>query len=283
MYFVDRERRILYWNEGATRLTGYMAEELLGKCCQDDILCHVDYSGKNLCQQGCPLTECIADGKLHAANVFLRHKQGRRVPVSIQVQPMRGADGTIIGAVEIFNDNSSVIEARRKVEAMNRLAFLDHLTQMPNRRFLEMSLQTALAEYQMHKDTLGVLIIDLDGFKEINDSFGHSCGDRVLQEAAKTLTGSLRPTDIVGRWGGDEFLAIVRNVDGEMLSQLAGRCVVLMAETSVLRNNEKRISLSVSVGAALSRTGETAEELVRRADELMYRSKNGGRSRATTE
>ncbi len=196
---------------------------------------------------------------------------------------MRGADGTIIGAVEIFNDNSSVIEARRKVEAMNRLAFLDHLTQMPNRRFLEMSLQTALAEYQMHKDTLGVLIIDLDGFKEINDSFGHSCGDRVLQEAAKTLTGSLRPTDIVGRWGGDEFLAIVRNVDGEMLSQLAGRCVVLMAETSVLRNNEKRISLSVSVGAALSRTGETAEELVRRADELMYRSKNGGRSRATTE
>ena len=211
------------------------------------------------------------------ANVFLRHKQGRRVPVSVRVQPMRAADGSIIGAIEIFSDNSAEIEAQRKTEAMDRLAFLDHLTQLPNRRFLEMSLQTALSEFQVHKDPLGVLVIDLDEFKKINDSFGHSGGDRALQEAAKTLTGSLRPTDTVGRWGGDEFLAIARNVDREILSSLAERCVALIAQTSVPSNDERRISLSSSVGAALSRPGETAEELIQRADELMYRSKTGGR------
>ena len=70
VYFVDRERRIQYWNEGATRLTGYKAEELLGKCCQDDILCHVDYSGKKLCHDGCPLAATISDGSIKRQMFF---------------------------------------------------------------------------------------------------------------------------------------------------------------------------------------------------------------------
>jgi diguanylate cyclase (GGDEF)-like protein len=166
---------------------------------------------------------------------------------------------------------------------MSRLAFLDHLTQLPNRRFLEMSLHTALGEFQEHKDPLGVLLIDLDGFKQINDRYGHSCGDRALQEAATTLTGSLRPTDTVGRWGGDEFLAVIRNVNQDVLSKLAERCVALVAQTAIPGNDERRISLSISVGATLSRLGGSAEELIQRADELMYRSKTSGRGRATTE
>ncbi len=283
VYFVDRERRIQYWNEAAHRLTGYKAEELLGKFCQDDILCHVDQAGKRLCCDGCPLAASIGDGQTREVNIFLRHKRGRRVPVSARVQPMRAADGSIIGAIEIFSENSNELEAQRKSEAMIRLAFLDHLTQLPNRRFLEMSLQTALGEFEVHKDPLGVIVIDIDEFKKINDSFGHASGDRALQEAAKTLTGSLRPTDTVGRWGGDEFLAIARNVDREMLGKLAERCVALIGQTSVLGNDEQRISLSSSVGAALSHPGESAEELIHRADELMYQSKNGGRGRATTE
>jgi diguanylate cyclase (GGDEF)-like protein/PAS domain S-box-containing protein len=283
VYFVDRERKILYWNEGAYRLTGYKAEEVLGRHCHDHILCHVDQMGNSVCGKGCLFSACFSDGGVHKANMFLRHKQGRRVPVSVQVRPLRGADGSVVGAVEIFSDNSTEIDMHRKIEAMNRLAFLDHLTQLPNRRFMEMSLQTALSEFKVHKDPLGVLVLDLDGFKGINDSFGHACGDRALQEAAKTLIGSLRPTDIVGRWGGDEFLAIARNVNREILSELAERCVVLISETSVLRDDEKRFSLSLSVGATLSRPGESAEELFRRADGLMYQSKSAGRGRATIE
>jgi diguanylate cyclase (GGDEF)-like protein/PAS domain S-box-containing protein len=285
VYFVDRERRIIYWNEGAFRLSGYKAEEMLGKHCQDDILCHVDSVGHRLCQEGCPLTASIADGGSHEAPVFLRHKQGRRVPVSVRVQPLRGTDGSIIGAIEIFSDDSAQQDARRKTEAMERLAFLDQLTQLPNRRFLEMSLQTAWSEYEVHKDPFGVLLFDLDQFKEINDSFGHAGGDRALQEVSKTLTGSLRPTDTVGRWGGDEFLAIVRNLNGEVLKELAERCVVLVKETSLLSSEGNPIALSISVGGTLAHSGagETADGLVRRADELMYRSKTGGRGRATTE
>ena len=196
VYFVDRERRFLYWNEGATRLTGYKAEEILGKRCQDDILCHTDHSGKRLCNDGCPLTASIADGAFHQANVLLRHKKGRQVPVSVRVQPMRAADGTVIGAIEIFSDNSAEIEALRKTKAMNRMAFLDHLTQLPNRRFLQMSLQTALTEFRVHKESVGVLVIDLDMFKGINDSYGHSCATVVPPGPPPVVSVEVEPPSV---------------------------------------------------------------------------------------
>ncbi len=273
VYFVDRERKILYWNEGAFRLTGYKAEEMVGRLCQDDTLCHVDCAGKNLCQCGCPLSASIFDGQVHEGNVFLRHKQGGRVPVSLRVQPMRAADGTILGAVQVFSENSAFREAERKIDAMERLAFLDHLTQLPNRRYLEMSLHTSCSEYEVHKDAFGLLMFDLDRFKEINDLLGHAIGDGALRAAAKTLTGALRPSDIVGRWGGDEFLGIVRNVNREAMKALSTRCVALMAQTSFPGRNGSAMTLSVSVGGVLASSGVTPEELIEEAESWMYRSK----------
>ncbi len=280
MYCVDRERRILYWNQGAFRLTGYKAEEVLGSCCQDDKLHHVDAAGRNLCLDGCPLTACIADGAAHEAQVFLRHKQGRRIPVRVRVQPMRAADGSIAGAVEIFSDDTARHAAQRKSAEMERLAFLDHVTQAPNRRYLEMSLQTALLEYQVHRDPFGVLVADVDRFKAINDDFGHNAGDRALQEVASTLIRTLRTTDLVGRWGGDEFMAIVRHVGSETLGILAERCRALVAQTGFRTNDERLVSiLSVSVGGAIVCPGDSPEALVKRADESMYQDKMTKRDR----
>jgi len=283
VHFVDRDRRVLYWNEGASRLTGYKPEELVGRCCQDNTLCHVDAEGHNLCQDGCPLTASVADGGSHEAQVFLRHKQGRRVPVFVRVQPIREADGSIIGAVEIFSDDSVRHAAQRKTAEMERLAFLDQVTQLPNRRYVEMSLQTVLSEYQVHKDPFGVLVIDLDRFKAINDRFGHATGDRALREAAKTLLAALRNTDIVGRWGGDELIAVVRHVNSEILKSLAERCCILVAKTSFPNGDGSPVSMSVSVGGTLALPDDTAEGLIKRADELMYQSKTSGRGRASTK
>jgi diguanylate cyclase (GGDEF)-like protein len=136
-----------------------------------------------------------------------------------------------------------------------------------------MSLQTALNELQVHKDTFGVLVIDLNRFKAINDRFGHATGDSALLEVANTLTGTLRPTDIVGRWGGDEFIAIVRHVTHETLSQLVERCRALIAETTFAGSDGARLSVTASIGAALALPDDTTERLIRRADDLMYERK----------
>jgi len=154
VYFVDVERRILFWNEAACRLTGYTADELLGRSCPDGVLCHVEEAGQGLCDNGCPVTASLSDGQSHEVRVFLRHKLGRRVPVTARVEPIRGADGSIIGSVQIFSDDSAYQDARRRIEEMERLAFFDHITDLPNRRFAEMSLQTALSEYHSHQDSL---------------------------------------------------------------------------------------------------------------------------------
>ena len=280
VYFVDQERRILYWNEGAARLTGYERSEMIGRLCQDDTLCHVDAAGHALCKDGCPLTASVSDGRSHEAQVFLRHKQGRRVPVRVRVQPIRNAAGSVVGAVEIFSDETAHVTAQRKTEELERLAFLDLLTQTPNRRFLEMTIKTSLDEFKVHEDPFGLMVIDLDRFKHINDGFGHDIGDRALQETARTLSGAFRGTDAVGRWGGDEFVAIVRHVDKLCLTMLAERCCSLVRRTTLRNGREPEIELSVSIGAALATEEDTVETLFKRADGLLYQSKIGGRDRA---
>jgi len=280
VYFVDRNRRILYWNQGATRLTGYRPEEIVGRCCNDDTLCHVDATGKELCKEGCPLTASIQDGTSHEADVFLRDKFGHRVPVSVRVRPIRAQDGSIIGAVEVFNDISAQYAERVKADEMERLAFLDSLTVLPNRRYLEMALESELNRFHVYGEPFGVMVIDLDEFKSINDDYGHMCGDRALEQVGRTLSSVLRSTDLVGRWGGDEFLAIVRHADTPLLSVLAERCCTLVAKTSIAEVGEPAIHLSISIGVALVRRDDTAEDLIHRADELMYEVKaiGGGRS-----
>jgi len=281
VYIVDLDRRVLYWNQGAFCQTGYKSQEIVGKRCPEDGLCHVDAVGNRLCADDCPLTASLNDGEPHEVEIFLRHKQGRRVPVTARVQPLREADGAIIGAVQIFSDDTVEQDARREIEEMGRLAFLDQVTQLPNRRFVEMSLLTAVSEFHIHKEPFGVLVIDLDRFKAVNDSFGHASGDHALMQVAKTLTGTLRPSDIVGRWGGDEFIAVVHHVNSEILCHLATRCSAMVSQISISDSNGCAISLSVSIGSTLALPDDTAESMIKRADDLMYQNKATAESRRT--
>lgn len=273
LLFVDRERRILFWNEGAYRLTGYKAEEVVGQCCPFGPLCHVDEIGKGLCFDGCPLEATLHDGRSREVQVFLQHKIGHRVPVAVRVEPIRENSGAIIGAIQVFRDDSAHQAVRRKLEDMERLAFLDHVTGLSNRRHMEMCLRTAIGEFHSHRDPFGVLMIDVDSFKALNDSFGHAVGDRALKEVAMTLVGAVRPADVVGRWGGDEFVAIVHHVDSEILQNLATRCSAMVAKTPLPLGNHERLPLSVSIGDTLVRSSDTVADIIRRADELMYRDK----------
>lgn len=284
VYFLDRDRRIQYWNEGAFRLTGYTAEELLGRHCPDYRMCQVDGpGGQRVCEEMCPLTASVDTNGPHEIRWFLQHKQGGRVPVVLRAEPIRSADGSIVGTVAIFRDDSVQQETRRKSEEMERLAFLDQVTQLPNRRYVEMRLRTVLDEFHVHHDPFGVLVIDLDRFKAINDDFGHATGDRALREVGKVLSIALRGIDIVGRWGGDEFTAIVPHVNNENLRALAERCCVMVEQISVPTSDDIPVFISVSVGGTLALPNDTVEGLIKRADRLMYECKASGRGRASTD
>jgi len=126
----------------------------------------------------------------------------------------------------------------------------------------------------------GLLMFDLDHFKRVNDTHGHEAGDALLKAVGQTLLQGLRPIDIVGRWGGEEFLVLMPDVNALGLGDLAERCRVLIAQTSVATESS-RVSVTASIGATVLSHSDTADAAIRRADELMYQSKRSGGDRTT--
>jgi diguanylate cyclase (GGDEF)-like protein/PAS domain S-box-containing protein len=282
VYFVDRDRRIVYWNQGAEKLTGFTSEEVVGSRCADNILVHVDHEGNNLCESGCPLVTSIEDGEPCESEVFLRHKDGHRVQVSVRATPIRDKNGAIVGAVEVFRDLSHQKALLKRMERLEEMALLDGLTRLANRRHAEAHLKIRLEESARYGWPFGVLFFDIDRFKSINDQYGHDIGDKVLKLVSMTLLNSLRPFDFLGRWGGEEFLAVVVNVTEEQLFHIADRARMLVEQSS-LSVTSGFIRVTISVGATMSRLGDTEEILLKRADELLYQSKQAGRNTVTKE
>ncbi len=282
VYFVDNERRIQYWNQGAEQLTGYSASEAVGRYCFDNFLLHVDERGCALCLTGCPLASTIADGDRREADVYLRHKLGHRVPVTVRVAPIVDSDGRIIGAVEVFSDRTEKTIIERRVGELESLAYRDALTGVPNRRYVELKIKQAIQEVEQFNRRIGLLMIDIDHFKQINDNFGHDIGDDALKAVCQTLTHALRFGDTVGRWGGEEFLVIATDVNPESLRAFAERCRMLIEESAIPVGKEN-LRVTISLGATLMKAGDTDQSVIKRADELMYKSKMSGRNRATDD
>ena len=277
VYFVDTDRRITYWNKGAERLTGYTAQEAIGKYCFDNLLVHMDDHGSLLCFAGCPLSLTIADGEEREAHVFLLHKEGHRVPVWVRVSPIRDEQGLIIGAVEIFSDNSATRELEKRASELEALAHSDALTGIANRRYIDLKVQQTIQEVELFDRPYGLLLIDLNGFKETNDTFGHAVGDRVLRAVCETLRRCLRPSDVLGRWGGDEFVVLARDVTRDSLEHLASRCRQLLGQT-VIPVGDRQAKASVSIGSVLLEKGESSAGAFHRADQLLYIDKCAGKS-----
>lgn len=282
VYLVDLDRKISYWNKGAERITGYTAAEVLGKYCSDNLLVHVDLQGNPLCSEGCPAAATILDGNERTAEVFLQHKDGHRVPVNVRVAPLLNDRNEIVGGIEVFAVGIPTASAVERLAELEKMAFLDQLTGLANRRYAEISLNARLEELERYGWQFGVLFIDIDHFKKINDEFGHDVGDEVLKTVAKTLKNSVRPFDIVSRWGGEEYLAIIIHVKPEDLVAAANRCRFLVQQTNIPAAVPP-IKVTVSLGATVSRLGDTVSTLLKRVDRLMYQSKEAGRNRVSVD
>lgn len=281
VYFVDNDRLITYWNKGAERITGYRAGDVIGRHCHANILDHVTDVGQHLCDGDCPLMATIRDGEPRETEVHLRHMDGYRVPVLVRTSPIHDAQGHIVGAVEVFSNNQMLMKMRHRVDQLEQDVLRDALTGLGNRALLEMKLTSALHEYRQYAVSFGVLFVDIDRFKFINDSYGHAIGDRVLQNVAENLGRHLRSADICGRWGGEEFVALLHDVDETNILPIAEK-IRAMIENSAIVIQDGAIPVTVSIGAAVVRQHDTCESLIERADASMYQSKQGGRNRVTT-
>lgn len=280
VYFVDKDRGITFWNQAAEHITGFSAREMLGRFCYDNLLAHVDEQGKQLCLDGCPLHETLRDGKIRSAQVYLHHKNGHRVRVDVRIRPLY-IEGEIVGAAEVFNSITAGETTELSVKELEHLALFDQLTQLPNRRYIDTFLDNQIRDLQVLGIPFGVLMMDLDFFKRVNDDYGHDVGDAVLKMVANTFLGAVRKNDFIGRWGGEEFVAILRGVTHLELRTIAEKVCKLVAKSSLTRGDDC-IRVTISIGATMADSQDGAATLIQRADRALYMSKNSGRNRVTS-
>ncbi len=282
VYVVDSSRRVMFWSEGAERISGYTSEEVVGKCCADDLLRHVDSEGTDLCLGLCPLAATIQDGRPRTAMVFLHHKEGHRVPVRVCTAPIFDAEKKVVGGIETFSDETETTLSAHEIASLRAEAGVCPVTGVPDRRSAQEHLERAVTDAEAHQDPLGVLLANIDGFRELNAGFGHQAGDLVLKMVARTITNALSPLHFMGRWGGGEFLVVLNRLPPVQAAATAERLRVLVHRSG--RNiSDNRIQVTLSIGCCAFRKGDTAAGLVERAGRLMYNAREAGGNKVASE
>jgi len=274
MGLVARDGRWIRVNRALCRTLGYLEEELLSRTVQS--ITHLDDLDASL-EQG----ERLLRGELEAYRAEQRyfHKDGRTVWVLFNVSAVHGEDGEVLYSIAQVQD---ITERKALEEKLSRMAYYDPLTGLPNRTLLEERIRHALDRSRRTESPVAILYLDLDGFKEVNDSLGHEAGDRLLVEFARRLEIHSRPTDTVARLGGDEFCVLLEDFSGtERAASVADRLRRHLTEPFEVFGERVRVGVSIGVATKGTRgENRTARQLLCEADAEMYRDKKTARSRA---
>ncbi|MBI5432708.1 MAG: diguanylate cyclase [Planctomycetes bacterium] len=267
----DVNDRVSFMNPLAEQLIGVKEVDAIGKPL-DQVLVVVDERAPRP-----PIIELARrrDSASNDGNLIARN--GKRVPISQTRSAIRATDGELHGHVIVFRD---ITEQREHEEAMARMAYRDTLTGLPNRVSLSDRMTLELAHARRNRELLAVCYVDLDGFKQVNDKFGHDVGDQYLKAIAERLRGALRAGDTIARLGGDEFVILLPGLADLRDAQLVAR-KVLDALSTPIHADTRAFDASASIGIALfPNDGTEPDTLMRRADKAMYRAKAAGGSRA---
>ena len=264
--------RIVQVNSVFLRETNRTESEVVGLTCYE-----VSHGRTEACSQDdhpCPLLESAITGA--SCQSIHVHRSGDTIrDVEITTSPITGSNGNVIQVVHVSRD---VTERKKSEREIEKLAYFDPLTSLPNRLLFHDRLRQAIIQAARDGLMTGVLFLDLDRFKGVNDTLGHSIGDKLLMEAAGRLRGCIRKADTVARLGGDEFVVVLTSIAHEDdINAIAGKILQVMAEPVLLDSNE--VYCTASIGIAMSpRDGKEIDILLRNADTAMYQAKDKGRN-----
>jgi len=264
----DSDNNIVSINKAFSTLSGYNAQDLLGK--NPRILKSDRQDAKFYQAMWKDITEI---GQWHG-EIWNLNKQGNPYPEWLSISAVKDNNNDIINYIAMHSDMTEYKAAEEKIKY---LAHFDPLTNLPNRTLLHDRANVALANAKRNKTPLALLFIDLDRFKNINDSLGHHIGDKLLQAVAKRLNQSLRGEDTISRAGGDEFIAILPNSDFKAAAKVAEKLLKSISQPFNIKKHN--LNVTISIGLALfPENGHNFNDLSRNADTALYRAKQAGRN-----
>ena len=262
---MNTDFKVTYQNQQGVSLMGNHA----GK------FCYAAFENQESVCSGCPMALAFEDGLIHSS-IRSVSPFGEQIFTEITASPLRNASGKIIAGIEVVRD---ITEKKRLEETIEHLAFHDTLTGLPNRHLFHDHLRQAIAFAARNNHLLAVMFIDLDCFKSVNDEYGHTIGDQLLQGVAKRLRACCcRSGDTIARYGGDEFLIILSDLQNSENATVVAKHVLEELSRSFILS-EHAVQSSVSIGISLyPQDGQEGETLVRTADLAMYQAKEKGRN-----
>lgn len=268
VYVMDEQGRITFSNHRATEILGFSPQELNGTIAHD--LFHRHGGDNHMLLEECPIYQVIQTRGRYDGEEQFANKTGSLLTVQVASQPLLKGE-RVVGSVTVFRD---ITEQKSLEEQLRLMSITDLLTGVYNRRFLQETVLKELYRSERHGDPFSLIMLDLDHFKRINDSYGHEAGDQVLRHVVALMQKRIRSSDCLARWGGEEFMLLLPN------TPLAS--ATALAETLRLDLREAEVSgvgvVSASFGVTAVQPGDTVERLEQRADALMYAAKQAGRN-----
>ena len=266
----DPQQRIIEVNPAFTRITGYSRAEALGQTPR------MLSSGRQDAGFYAAMWSAIKTTGHWHGEIWNRHKDGNVYPEELSVVAVKDEDGTVIRYVGIFSDISRV---KAQEAQLRHMAHYDVLTGLPNRALLADRMKVALAQAERSGEKLAVCYLDLDGFKPINDTWGHATGDRLLEVVAERLRDAVRGGDTAARMGGDEFVLLLANLTNMEECALAlSRLLQAVAQPMIVDGMPLTITASIGV-TIFPDDGADTDRLLRHADQALYTAKEAGRNR----
>lgn len=271
IWTMDLSGKFTYISPSVEKLRGYTVEEVM-KQSREEVLCP---SSIKYLEQG--ITDAIFDiqsnrpFKAFRGDLEQPCKNGTTVWTDVTVSGMYDKENRFIGMLGVTRD---ITERKRMEEEIKRLSETDRLTDLNNRLKLDEYLKHEIERYQRKKEVFSIVMIDIDYFKKVNDTYGHVTGDFVLQEIAKIIGDNCRKIDMIGRWGGEEFLMILPDTKSEGAVAIANKLRRRIQSHQFMEIG----NLTASFGVAEMKGNITAVELVSMADQALYQSKENGRN-----
>ena len=260
----DLQGIIIDWNKGSEILYGYSKEEAMG---QPVDMLHVPEDSSKITSEVISAVE--KNGKWCGETRML-HKDGTIGWVESMCVPICDDDNQMLGALGV---NRNITERKNETARLNHLAHYDQLTKVPNRYLLLDRLSHLITQSARNGYKFALLFIDIDKFKLINDTKGHIFGDLVLKEVALRLQGSIRNSDTLARFGGDEFIILLENISNKSDASTLAETLITTLKTEFIVEDEK-VDLSCSIGVAIfPDDGNTTDSLITIADKAMYQTK----------
>jgi diguanylate cyclase (GGDEF)-like protein/PAS domain S-box-containing protein len=275
VYIVDRNRRIRFWNEGAEQITGYLRQDVVGHFLRDHLLTTSDDTKDLDSDPDDPINLVFRDGKPSIMDVSILHKDGYRVPIVLRTNPIRNSHGAVVGAAESFERNRSAADWTRRQSGFADFGCLDAMTGVAAQSFMETQLRENLVIFAEHHIPFGILLVQVDHMEKFRASRGPGVVPTILRIVAQSVENCLRPTDLLGRWGENQFIAILLECKESEVA-LVGERVRKMVSRSEIEWWGDKFSVTSPVGGAGCRSGDTVEILLPRAEASLKESVGKG-------